>query len=957
MRAIVLPSLAIAAVLLSIVSVSDGTDAHSFDDVTGVMVVESDVPDYGVSDTRPWESYASDIRAIVVSEGVTSIGDRAFSGCDKVTSVSLPSSLTGLGAYAFSGCLSLTSLEVGSVNLVGDTAPFHDAGLLGPGIGVTFTDSVSVINGLFDGSERISSIDLGHAKEIADRAFFGVDGTEFVIPLSLEDIGDLAFYGCDGIEEVSFGKDLTHLGIDAFYGCSNLREVHFDAELCSDLGTDGAFRDTGAGMTFALGTNCTYVPSNLFHGADVSVLTVADSVTSIGKHAFRGFDSSEVVLHPGLKTIAEEAFLDCGGLRSIVLSQTTESIGKGAFDGCSGLTTVEFRADIDDLSIDDVFFRYTGATDVDVTVGSSHIPDHLFIGLSGMTSLTLDGVTSIGNYSFAFCTSLKTVDLAHVSSIGIGSFLGCDSLDTVTFGDDVKSIGNEAFNGCGVTDVVLPDVTMGKGVFANNPLTNVTFEGKVSCVDGSLSGMDGLTVEFFGSDIVLDPQGTFRDCDALELRFLGDSIPDSVLESFTGSFDLEVTSSMIGSSAFEGCIGLNSLTIGDSVSEIRDRAFAGCGSVKSLVIPVSVSEIGDSAFSGMGSLETLDFRASDVSVHGGKEPFSGSGISSGMSVTVHGNVPARTFTGDPVPKVSGVTFLGTVIIGDSAFRHTSLTAIDLPDPVGIVGEYAFADTDIVSIDIPDGAMVHPWAFSDCTSMISVDVSKFASISDHLFDGCSSLKDVVFGHGLDRIGNGAFKGTAVVSVQLPYSLSSIGYEAFSECTGLEHLTILAHHVSIGDRAFDGCPLEVLEMQKGTTLGEDVFTLPGSCLVLWAGCPFGTMLSGCNVYPGQGLGGNVVIYDLNALGHSGFMVFGDTVVDTTLIPSNGREFVGWVFDDGTEYTVGTDPGEVTLYGTWVGAGHDVPTEPLIDPQILDIIACISMLVAVACMVLANIPRRSP
>ena len=88
-----------------------------------------------------------------------------------------------------------------------------------------------------------------------------------------------------------------------------------------------------------------------------------------------------------------------------------------------------------------------------------------------------------------------------------------------------------------------------------------------------------------------------------------------------------------------------------------------------------------------------------------------------------------------------------------------------------------------------------------------------------------------------------------------------------------------------------------------------------------------------------------------------VFSDTIVDVGLIPSFESEFTGWVFSDGSRYVLGTDPGEVTLYGTWAGAGYEVPEGPFIDPQILDIVAYVSMVAAIACIVLANYPRRSP
>ena len=188
------------------------------------------------------------------------------------------------------------------------------------------------------------------------------------------------------------------------------------------------------------------------------------------------------------------------------------------------------------------------------------------------------------------------------------------------------------------------------------------------------------------------------------------------------------------------------------------------------------------------------------------------------------------------------------------------------------------------------------------------------------------------------------------------ITKVGKYAFKDCASLRHVTMLGHNVTVDEGAFKGCPIEVAEMQSGTALGENIFDLTWDSRVLIVGCPEGTMVSGCNVYSGQGQGGKVIGYDISYLGLQGFMVFYDTVVDTDLLPSNGGIFTGWLLDDGSASVVGKDLGEVTLHGTWNGEGYTAPTEPFINPAYLDVVSYIFMTIAAVCAVMTMIPKRS-
>lgn len=109
---------------------ADAAQGWALQDGTLIITVQGAMQDYTSARETPWFSDRADIRKIVVQNGVTSIGDYAFYGCENVTSVTLPGTVTQIGKLAFYGCKGLTSLELPeSVAVVKDYAFAKASGL------------------------------------------------------------------------------------------------------------------------------------------------------------------------------------------------------------------------------------------------------------------------------------------------------------------------------------------------------------------------------------------------------------------------------------------------------------------------------------------------------------------------------------------------------------------------------------------------------------------------------------------------------------------------------------------------------------------------------------------------------------------------------------------------------------------------------------------------------------
>ena len=176
--------------------------------------------------SAPWyASHRSDIQTVIIEDGITRIGEHAFTYCSAMHSVSIPDSVTEIGAEAFAGCSSLESVTIpDGVTKIGSAA-FESCGSLKS---VTIPSSVTTIGEwAFFGCDSLESVTIpGSVTEIGDWAFSDCVFLKSVtIPDSVTTIGESAFSGCAFLESVTIQGSVTEIGKDAFFFCSALKSV------------------------------------------------------------------------------------------------------------------------------------------------------------------------------------------------------------------------------------------------------------------------------------------------------------------------------------------------------------------------------------------------------------------------------------------------------------------------------------------------------------------------------------------------------------------------------------------------------------------------------------------------------------------------------------------------------------------------------------------------------------
>ena len=176
----------------------------------------------------------------------------------------------------------------------------------------------------------------------------------------------------------------------------------------------------------------------------------------IGKCAFYGCSGlTSLTLPAGITGIDKYAFRGCSGLTSLILPAGITYIGEGAFYGCSGLTSLTIPTGVSIIN-EYAFYDCSSLTRLDLPSSIREIYHSAFMNCRNLTSLTIpSNVTYISSRAFSGCSSLKNITLpTRIFGIGDNAFYGCSNLNSLTLSYELREINEYAFCDCnGLTSI------------------------------------------------------------------------------------------------------------------------------------------------------------------------------------------------------------------------------------------------------------------------------------------------------------------------------------------------------------------------------------------------------------------------------------------------------------------------------------------------------------------------
>ena len=553
------------------------------------------------------------VPATIENEGttytVTSIAADGFSGCNQMTTIALPGTLTTIGDRAFEYCDALTAFTVpASVTTYGSNV-FDRSGNLWESLqNFTVADSEeTLVCGNIGGGFPGYTIYLG-------RDITRTSGNNY------------AWYST--VQHVAIGPKVTTIGESAFNGCSNIED--FDFSQATSLTTIGS----------SAFYNCSKVTS-----LDLSKTKLA----AVANNGFYGLTAAETITLPAntVKSIGDGAYGYCNELKAVIIPASVETIGNNPFNynsnSWSKMETFTIEDSEETLECGNIGGGFPGHTfylgrNLTRTSGNNYVwpntVQHVTIGPK---------VTTLGEYAFSDCSNIEDFDFSQatdITTIPERCFNNCDGLREFTIPANITTIEASAFwNMNGDMNLTIADsdepltinatssyypifeynnitAYIGRNIvrtggYENHSLFNtsadyknaVTFGPKVTTIDDNLfkECRSLISVDLSGSGVTSIGEKAFNYCLNLTSVKLGDKLTtmgDYVFQDcqLLPAISLPGTLKKVPVEAFENCFALATVTLAEGIEEIANGAFYDTDALTEITIPASVKKIGRAVF-------------------------------------------------------------------------------------------------------------------------------------------------------------------------------------------------------------------------------------------------------------------------------------------------------------------------------------------------------------------------
>lgn len=430
----------------------------------------------------------------------------------------------------------------------------------------------------------------------------------------------------------------------------------------------------------------------------VTSVVIPEGTNKIKFYTFAESNLAQVEIPSSVKSIENNAFLDCTNLTSVTIKDGVTQIGEAAFGNCSSLTSLVLPDSVTSLS------------------------KHSFYRMLKLTDIVLSqNVVSIPSYCFEMCQALQEITIPNsVTSIEQNAFLNCSQLKKVYVPTTISTIDDSAFTGTHNSFYIIPYDTL----YEYGNAAGILLEANgipISKYKGSENTVTiPSTVSYLGTvyNIEVIDVHAFEGNESITKVIIPNTVSGLLQHAFSSCTNLnEITFSStlitIQAYAFSYCSNLTNVTLPDRLVYIMDGAFVASGLVN-ITIPDSVTTIGTNAFIECRNLENITI---------------GSGVTSiGDNILAYNNnlltiqVSSNNTTYDSRNNCNALIETSTNTLLAGSYNTV------IPNDIISIGTGAFIELPITTISIPASVTsIGSSAFHSCTKLQLIDFSNHMSI--------------------------------------------------------------------------------------------------------------------------------------------------------------------------------------------------------------------------------------
>ena len=590
----------------------------------------------------------SNVKKVVIEDGVTSIGNSAFNECISLTSITIPDSVTSIGSYAFYNCKNLTTISLSCKSSLkksdfgdkADLVSYTNQHLLTKTAAKAATCSESG-NKEYWTCEHCGKYFL--SDDTNPETAKAVEQSETILP---------ALKHKNAITRGAVEPNGTKPGYSGDRYCPDCNTVlekgytyWIEDNLTWKLYEDGTLNisGTGAMKNYSYSNNKSPACSNLsvtsivieegvtsigdyaFENCDnLTSITIPENVEIIGKGAFYSCDNlKDVTLQDGVKIIERTAFIWCGNLTNIVLPNSITSIGDWAFKDCTSLTSIKIPSSV--TSIDDPFYNCSSLKTISLDCGSS-LKRTDFGKQADLVSYTPHTLIKTeakpvtddesGNKEYWTCSHCGKYFLSDdtnpetATAVELSEIIICNHKNAELRNASEPTETSPGYSG----DLYCPDcdkvLEKGYTYWIEDNLTWKLYE------DGTLniSGKGAMKDYIYGNN--KSPARLNLSVTSIVIEEGVTSIGDYAFENCDNLTSITIPGNVesIGEDAFYNCDNLTDVTLQDGVKSIGRSAFIWCNNLTNIVLPNSVTSIGYFAFKDCTSLTSIKIPSSVTSM-------------------------------------------------------------------------------------------------------------------------------------------------------------------------------------------------------------------------------------------------------------------------------------------------------------------------------------------------------